>query len=518
MQRAVVYCRISKDTKKGLGRVAGEGLAVERQEAECRALVSKTADMQVVDVLADQSISAYSGRDRPAYAELLRRIEKDELDVVVAWHPDRLHRSPAELEEYIAACDLRSVPTLTVQAGLWDLSTSSGRMVARQIGAVARYESEQKRDRILAEQRQAAQMGKRHGGGRYRPFGWERAYNGRDRCTYPLHPVEAPLLADAIARVLAKESLGSIISEWNRNGITTTGGRPWTYSLLRAVLLRPSNAGLVTRTGSKGTREEFTGDWEPVVTLEEHRALVSVLTDPARRTSPTWEPRYLCSGIARCGRCDSVLRSAVVVGRSNGGRRYKVYRCGNKSAAGTCGLMVKMDILDEVVRNAVVREYLLGTPTVPERARADSMAITALRTELAEIIRRKKQLLRLLAEEAYTESEVLEESRALNARRDHLEERIQHHVAQNAHVAMIEQARHALDSYWPKGVAGWTVDEVFNGPQPFEEADHHRQTVMGERFDSLSLTQRRVLVESLLSVVVAPGRGPERVSVRRKAA
>lgn len=53
-----------------------------------------------------------------------------------------------ELEEFIAACDPRGVPTHGVKAGALGLSTLSGRLVARQLGAVARYEVEHASERI----------------------------------------------------------------------------------------------------------------------------------------------------------------------------------------------------------------------------------------------------------------------------------------------------------------------------------------------------------------------------------
>ncbi len=60
------------------------------------------------------------------------------------------------------------VPTHTVRAGLLDLSTPSGRMVARQLGAVAQYESEHKSDRVRRARLQAAQHGEPQGGPRSR--------------------------------------------------------------------------------------------------------------------------------------------------------------------------------------------------------------------------------------------------------------------------------------------------------------------------------------------------------------
>lgn len=128
---AAVYVRISRDK-------VGAGLGVERQEADCRELAVRLG-WNVAEVFADNDLSAYSGKRRPRYRAMLEAIRSGRIGAVLAWHTDRLHRSPIELEEYIAACNEgRDVPTHTVQAGPLDLSSPSGRMVARQLGAVAR--------------------------------------------------------------------------------------------------------------------------------------------------------------------------------------------------------------------------------------------------------------------------------------------------------------------------------------------------------------------------------------------
>ena len=81
------------------------------------------------------------------------------LDAVLVWHVDRLYRRTNELEEYISICQPRNVPTHTVQSGPLDLATPSGRMVARTLGSVAQYESEQKAERQRRANRQRAQAG-----------------------------------------------------------------------------------------------------------------------------------------------------------------------------------------------------------------------------------------------------------------------------------------------------------------------------------------------------------------------
>ncbi|MGH3495226.1 MAG: recombinase family protein, partial [Sciscionella sp.] len=107
--RVAVYCRISDD-RRGLGR------GVQRQLEDCAALATQRG-WDVVGTYTDNDISAYSGKPRPKYRELLAAIGDQLVDVVVAWHPDRLHRSPVELEEFISLVERTGVTVETVRAG-----------------------------------------------------------------------------------------------------------------------------------------------------------------------------------------------------------------------------------------------------------------------------------------------------------------------------------------------------------------------------------------------------------------
>src|SRR5215213_5512737 len=165
MTRAVIYCRISRDR-------VGAGLGVARQREDCERLASSRG-WAITAVYEDNDVSAYSGRTRPGYQQLMRDILAGDVDVVVAWHTDRLHRSPLELENYIGACVQSDVATVTVRAGELDLTTAAGRMVARMLGAAARHESEQKSERIKRAREQEARRGTVNGllGYGYRPSG-----------------------------------------------------------------------------------------------------------------------------------------------------------------------------------------------------------------------------------------------------------------------------------------------------------------------------------------------------------
>jgi site-specific DNA recombinase len=107
--RAVIYCRISQDR-------TGAGLGVDRQREDCEALAERNG-WDVVEVYVDNDVSAFSGKKRPDYRRCSPTSTRARATVVIAWHTDRLHRSPTELEEYIDLSERRGVSTHTVQAG-----------------------------------------------------------------------------------------------------------------------------------------------------------------------------------------------------------------------------------------------------------------------------------------------------------------------------------------------------------------------------------------------------------------
>ncbi|MGH3576306.1 MAG: recombinase family protein [Mycobacterium sp.] len=129
---AAIYARISEDRE-------GDLLGVQRQEADCRVVCERRGFAgDRVHVYSDDDRSAFSGKVRPEYERLLRDIAKGQVQLLVAWHPDRLHRSPLELERFITIVEAAGTHIETARAGTLDLTSPTGRMTARIIGAVAR--------------------------------------------------------------------------------------------------------------------------------------------------------------------------------------------------------------------------------------------------------------------------------------------------------------------------------------------------------------------------------------------
>lgn len=305
MTRALIYCRISSDPT---GRAAG----VQRQEGECRELAERNG-WEIAEILVDNDISAASGKKRPAYERLIEMIRTDQADAIVAWHTDRLYRRSKDLTHLIDIANEHKIEIRTVTSGDIDLSTASGRMMARVVAAVNEHEIEHGQERMKLAKSDAAARGVYRGSSR--PFGYEP-----DGIT--IRESEAKEIGDATRRVLAGDSLRSIVADWIARDIPTSKGGTWAPPALRYVLTRARNAGLIEHKG------EIIGpaQWPAIVPEHEWHAVRTILLDPARNSAPGTRSRvWLGSGLYLCGICED--GTTVRVGTTGGRRPQKSYRC-----------------------------------------------------------------------------------------------------------------------------------------------------------------------------------------------
>jgi site-specific DNA recombinase len=358
---AAIYCRISRDTE-------GAGLGVDRQERECRALADRLG-WDVVEVLVDNDLSAYSGKRRPGYERMRQMLGDGTLGAVVAWAPDRLTRQTRELEDLIDLVDSAGVELATVTAGAIDLSTPSGRMQARIVGSVARYESEHKSARLKAKHRQLAESGAVAGGG-CRAFGY-----ADDRVT--VVEAEAALIREALDRVLAGAGIAGICTDWTSRGITTTTGTFWRPFTIKRVLLSARIAGYREIPGGDGRPGSLVDAvWPSIVDRDRWTEARAILNDPNRRTNhrPT---RYLLVGLAY----DAHGQRMFARPNDRGHRCYITLRDGD-----TPGSRIEADPLEEIVVAAMLQRLDHASwPSIKAEDGGDAESVDRLVAELAEL-------------------------------------------------------------------------------------------------------------------------------------
>jgi DNA invertase Pin-like site-specific DNA recombinase len=376
-----IYLRISLDADN-------DQLGVQRQEEDCLALAERLG-WQVVRVYVDNDLSAFSGKRRPEYEALCEDLEARVIRGVVTWHPDRLHRRNAELESFIDLIDRSKAKVTTVQAGLIDLSTPTGKMTARIVGAVAQGESEHKGERVKRRMEQNAKRGVIHGG--TRTFGYDRERDPRTgrviKGSPPvIVPAEAAVVRELAQRVIAGETLYRLAAEMNERGVATVRSKAWTGGTVKSLLTSPAIAGLRSYNG------QIVGEaqWPAIIDRATLDKLRAILMDESRwmnRSART----YLLSGLVQCSTCGARMVSHMRY-RAKGQPVARTYAC--EKQHGGCGhRRIVAEPVDELVAKAVVlhlagaevraRLAAMATPTVDASVREQAETLDARDAHLA---------------------------------------------------------------------------------------------------------------------------------------
>lgn len=491
---ALVYARMSLDvTGKELGlarQIAGEDGALKLCAARGWTV---TED----HIFHDNDLSASTGIFRPGYADMIAAIERGEARIIVTYQLSRLWRHRRERAEGMEILKTHRVKVVTVKGPELDLSTAYGRAMAGLLGEFDTMESDVKGERMRSSILQKAHAGKQSGGG-HRPFGYEiqfKIVSGPDerirrriedpRRDVTLHPTEAPIVADCARRVLAGESIASIVRDLNDRRIRTSAGNPWNRTTLRRMLCsaRISGRREYIPRDSYGTTRPLVGEivWEPqgdsdtptwpaIISVADSDRLRTLLSRPERRLTTGGSRKHLLSGILHCARCDQPM-----VGRSSRGVLRYVCNKNPDGGKGACGRMfVTAAPSDEHVRDLVF--VALDSPEMAQRLRQRETAPDDLHAR----IRADEDTLDALARD-YGDGEISRsEWKAARAR---IVARLD---AARERLAQSTQTR-ALDTF-----VG-TVEE------------------MRTRWDTANVSQRRAVVTAVLEkVIVHPAAGGNR--------
>jgi DNA invertase Pin-like site-specific DNA recombinase len=205
--RAVLYIRVSTDEQ------AKSGLSLESQATVLRAEAERRG-WPIAAELVDE-VSAKRGSRRPQFSEARRMLAEGEADVLLATRLDRMSRSVVDFAALMAAAQDEGWQVVALDLGL-DTSTTTGRMVAHILAAVAEAERE-----VIGQRTSAALIAKR-----------KRGENVGRRTALP----EWVILRIVKAREMGS-TLTTIADELTADGVKTgQGGSRWYPSTVRAVL------------------------------------------------------------------------------------------------------------------------------------------------------------------------------------------------------------------------------------------------------------------------------------------
>ncbi|MDP9144698.1 MAG: recombinase family protein [Actinomycetota bacterium] len=456
----IIYVRISDDREGG-------GLGVKRQEQDGRELAARLGG-HVLAVCDDNDLTAHdkSGRykKRPEYERMCGLLrERPGQRGVIAWHSDRLHRTPTELEAFIVLVEQTGAAVQTVQAGELDLSTASGRMTARVHCAVARHESEHKSERVRRKVKELADAGAIYGGGP-RPFGYNRIYSGdgprrkilRDEINEP----EAVIVRECARRLLAGHSVRSVVNWLNETEVKTSTGGRWSKQGLRFMMRAGRIAGLREHHDQVVSKAV----WPAIIDRETHEQLRALLDSHDRPPGSRVRLHYL-SGFVFCSACvDKGVKMRV-----NAQRGELKYKCPPDDGCNgrTVGLKDLEDMVDK---------YMVGRLATKEFNRELAARTKSRKNETRHFVdaiesdERRMALLRGSLTDGSEEElpEVLASVRAIRRRIDNTRAELARLVQAPSPVAgaagLDLAGWRALDLDAKRSVLGFCVERIVVGP------------------------------------------------------
>lgn len=294
---AAIYVRISDDRE-------GEGLGIERQEADCRALAARLG-LDVVAFYPENDVGASERtakhKVRTMYAAMLDDARAEKFKYILAYSNSRLTRRVREYLDLIDLYKSHGTEIRTVVSGEHNLATADGRAVALTLATWDAAEAERISERIKRANLQKAMEGK-PGVQHRRLFGFEA-----DARTHRAD--EVALIREAVNDLLTGASITTIRKRWQSEGVLTTDGKSdWGWTPVHRVLLGWKTAGVRSLNGEPlydGDGNIIMGDWEPIISMEDREAALAKLEQRSRRGVK--EGKWLLSGLMKCGICKGNL-------------------------------------------------------------------------------------------------------------------------------------------------------------------------------------------------------------------
>jgi site-specific DNA recombinase len=340
----------------------------------------------------DKHLSAWDESvDRPGWEAFLAELDTGNHQAAMSYHADRLSRNGMDTERLLQVGARHGIMLLTPE-GVYDLGNGDSRAMFRHLAAMTINQSDAGSRRARNHKAEARRQGNlriTHGGPP--PLGFRQ---GRD--DWEVDPTQQTYLAEAARRVLAGEPIEAVHRDLGPITTSPAGpdspGRRVSAKMLRAALVRPVSAGLVTDPeGEVVVRAEQGGPLDEPT----WRKLV-VNFGSRKRGRPVDTGRYWAGTALRCGKCGNQLTGERV--RRRGTDQFtEYYACKNPHKGlqpNPChGCSVPAEDVNDLLRDAVMAwaatpEAMLAAARGPETAERRA----ELEAELADLLDQSAEL------------------------------------------------------------------------------------------------------------------------------
>jgi DNA invertase Pin-like site-specific DNA recombinase len=458
-----VYARVSRDPE-------GRRVSLDRQVENCRADAERLwPNCPHIEVYADNDLSGSGEVERPEWDRLAADIEAGRVFALIANEQSRLVRDLERWAAFVKFLYRQGVHQVFARDKGW-IGVLPGMRLAANVNAVV---DQEERERTVVRVRDAHEKLAREGrpsGGKL--YGYKLTRDEHGRAVQLVDPDEAATIRRMADLAIRGVTLGEIARTLNVEGIPTArGGTEWRRQSVRSVLTAPAVAGL--RAHRRGASETlYPASWEPILDEAEwrkaHNALASDhYIDPtgrrrkvSRRRASKPRRYLLTGGLARCGRCGSLMTASLSPRRhAPGVRAYQCRDCKlSISSAETVEVYVVEAVLTLLEDSAVVAALAQDSPS-DERRGELLEELAACTADLLDIARAKGAGELTKAEWQVMRGELVDRQRRAEAELDRLDK-----IAERPSLQQVRDRWSALTLAERRAVIGAVIAKVTVAP------------------------------------------------------
>lgn len=133
-QKPITYAKYKRKSTDEKDR---QILSLESQENETKRMFGNLKTI----TLPEESVSAFKPYKRPIFDDMIKRIEKGEVQGIISWHPDRLSRNPIEAAQIIYFLDTGKLKDLKFCSYHFD-NSPEGKMMLNMTMSQSKYSSD----------------------------------------------------------------------------------------------------------------------------------------------------------------------------------------------------------------------------------------------------------------------------------------------------------------------------------------------------------------------------------------
>ena len=318
MQKFFLYARKSTDVEDK------QVLSIEAQISELRAF-AKNENLEIVEELIEKQSAKIPGR--PIFNSLLDRIEKNEANGIISWHPDRLARNSVDGGKIIYLLDCWHLSFLKFPT-FWFENTSQGKFMLSIAFGQSKYYVDNLSENTKRGLRQKVRRGE---------------YPSRAPIGYINDSRVKTIIVDkkmsAIVRKVfelyseGNSTLENISHFLAKCGIRSKSGKLIHRDRISYLLSNPFYVGLFRYAG-----EVYEGKHQPVISKKIFDKVQEILKQrgkPRRKTKN--EPQAFC-GLLHCNHCGMMVTGEYKIKRQKNGNEhhYIYYHCTRKNKFVKC--------------------------------------------------------------------------------------------------------------------------------------------------------------------------------------